>query len=282
MKKKIISTMLAIITILAFSLNTYASSAPSFGGAANGSFALSMVSTLDTVKEDGTVIFKVTAKEIDLGQGLTTLSFEFNYNKDVMQPIIKENINILAKDADIRSFDDKTGKITISSKSFIQSNTEIFQVQCKPAEGSTGKNIVLSLKNIKGSNGSTSADAVEISSTVKVGVENIANKDFKGQSDEKIPEPEKNVKPVEPKKPEPVEPKPIEKEKPKEDDTIADKKNANAGIEDAIVPTMIALSSLILLFTYRYVGINNEKIKKASVNLNKMNVKDDPVNIEIK
>lgn len=281
MNKKIMSLLIVAVMLIGIGTASFATSAPTFGGN-QGSFTLSMAATMDTVTEDSTVLFKVSAKEIDVRQGLTTLNFELNYDRKIIQPIVEKNINILAKKATIKSFDEKSGKITIVTTEFITANTDIFQVQVKPMQGTTGKQMVLTLKNIKGSNGSTSADAVEVSTTVKIGAENIANKNFKGeQKDPKMPEPTAEKKPTNempvPSKTEKTTPKP----EPKEDPTIADKKNADAGIEDAIVPTMIALSAVILLFTYRYVGINNAKIKNATASLKNIK-KDEPMNIDIK
>lgn len=282
MNKKIISLLMVTIMLIGIGTTVFATSAPTFGGN-QGSFTLSMAATMDSVTEDSTVLFKVSAKEIDVRQGLTTLNFELNYDKKIIQPIVEKNINILAKKATIKNFDEASGKITIVTTEFITANTDIFQVQVKPMQGTTGKKMVLTLKNIKGSNGSTSADAVEVSTTVNIGAENIANKNFKGeQKDPKMPEPstekkQKNEQITVPKK----EEKTLPKQEKKEDPTIADKKNADAGIEDAIVPTMIALSAVILLFTYRYVGINNAKIKNATASLKNIK-KDEPMNIDIK
>lgn len=282
MKKKILSVLVLLIMAFSF-IGVNAASAPSFGGANDGSFTLSMTSTLKTVKEGSSVIFRVSAKEIDIRQGITTLNFELDYSKDIIEPIVQKNINLLADTATIKSFDEKTGRISIAATKFITADTPIFQVEAKPKEGTTGKQIVMTLKNIKGSNGSTTANAVEISSTVEIGTENVANQMTNELDKLKKPDPIPMPQTVKPKEEEKKEEPKIElpKEEPKkEDDTTADKNHADAGIEDAIVPTLIALAALALLFTYRYVGVTNAKIKplNKSLNLNK----DDEFKIDIK
>lgn len=274
MKKKILSILLIATLIISFFSNVKAASAPSFSGGTEGSFTLSMTSTLKTVKEGSSVIFRVSAKEIDIRQGLTTLNFELNYPKDIVEPIVKKNINLVADTATIKSFDEKTGKMVISATKFITANTPIFQVEVKPKAETTGKEIVLTLKNIKGSNGSTTANAVEISSTVEIGTENVANTNINKEDEIKAPTPTTPL-PTTPVVPEEKEEEPVKPALPepeKKDDTIADENHADAGIEDAIVPSLIALASLALLFTYRYIGVTNAKIKPLS---KKINLKDD-------
>ncbi len=284
MKKKTLTIITLLVLMLTMSMNVFATSAPSFGG--GGTFVLSITSTLETVSEGTSVLFRVSAKEIEMRQGLTTLSFTIDYPKDIVEPIVKKNINVLASPAEIKSFDEKTGKIVLNATKFITADTDILQVECKPKTGTTGKDIAFTLKGITGSNGSITANAVDVTSTVKIGTKNITNPAFKGEKTNQLPDlPNKKPAPIEKqprvKKPE-VKPQPKPEVKPKEkDQTTADKKQPNAGIEDAVLPMMIALAGVALIFTYRYTKVNNYKIKMASEGLNNLDTKD-PMNIDIK
>lgn len=282
MKNKTLTIIILMVMLITLSMNVFAISSPSFGS--SGTFALSTTPTLETVAEGTSVIFKVSAKEIEIRQGLTRLSFTIDYPKEIVEPIVKKNINVLAQPANIESFDEKTGKLVLTATKFITADTDILQVECKPKTGTTGKDIVLTLKDVTGSNGSVSANAVDVTSTVKIGTKNITNPAFKGAKTNELPnlpnkKPEKTPTP-EPKPVPTPEPKPTPKPK-EEDKTIADQKQPDAGIEDAFLPMMIALATVALIFTYRYTKVNNYKIRMASEGLNNLDM-NDPMNIDIK
>lgn len=158
MKKKIFSSLLIIVLIVF--LMTVSASALSFTATMTPS------KTTVTEKEEFTVTVKVS--NLDVGQnGINSLQGYLKYDSDVFEPINESNIEKL--NGWTPTYDEATGKISLTKNTFASSSQEVFQIAFKAKAGVSGKSGSISFTNISASNSESNISATDISTSITVG-----------------------------------------------------------------------------------------------------------------
>lgn len=256
--------LVAMILLLALLL-------PIISGIVNAeSFTMSLKTSVKQTKEKSEVIFTLSALNIVMGQGLTKIEFTVDYDDKVFEQVISSNINAL-NNWRLEKFDPKTKKVTLSRQSFQKETGDLAAIVLKTKIDTKGKEGVVSLTNISGSNGTQTQQATVVTAKVAIGDEII----------ELEKEKEKPVTPVkeEPvKKEEPVIPD-VKKEEPK---TTTEKKELpDAGLDDTIVQITLALAVVALISMFSYARANKKKVLAYETEIQELKNKE-TMDIEVK
>lgn len=160
MKKKFISVLL-IIALICFTFSTAVSAL---------SFTATMTPSNTTVAEatEFTVTVKVSNLEVG-NNGINSLSGYLKYDKDVFETINKSNITAL--NGWNCSYEESSGKVSLTKGVFVTSTQEVFQIALKTKSGVSGKSGTISYSNINASNSEDTILATDISTSITVGTE---------------------------------------------------------------------------------------------------------------
>ena len=158
MKNKVFSLVL-IFALIVFTLTVSVSAL---------SFTATMTPSATTVDESTEFTITVKVSNLDVGtNGINSLSGFLKYDTEVFDTITESSIEGLNSWSS--TFDESTGKITLTKNTFVKSTQEVFQITFKTKEGVTGQSGTISYSDIVASNSETDISATEISTSITVG-----------------------------------------------------------------------------------------------------------------
>ena len=160
MKKRVINIIL-IISLFVLALTTTVSAL---------SFTATMKPSSTTVPEQTEFAVTVKVSNLDVGSnGINSLTGYLKYDKDIFETISESSIEGLNSWS--ATYDESTGKISLTKSSFVTSTQEVFQITFKTKSDVSGKSGAISYTNIVASNSEATISATDISTSITVGTE---------------------------------------------------------------------------------------------------------------
>lgn len=163
MRKKIISILLIMMILIATICQVVNAL----------SFTVTMEHKENAVPESTEFAVTIKVSNLDVGDnGINTLSGVLKYDTDIFETINDSNIEGLNRW--VPTYDFSTGEIKLTKNTYVSSSQEVLKISFKTKSGVTGKTGTISLSNIVGSDTENDIVASDISTTITVG-ENADN-----------------------------------------------------------------------------------------------------------
>lgn len=140
------------------------------------SFSATMTPSSSAVEESTEFTIRVSVSNLDVGSnGINTLSGTLKYDEDVFEEITDSSIEGLNSWS--QSFNQTTGKITLTKTTFVKSEEAVFQVTFKTKSNISEESGTIFFTDIIASNSETEINASDISTKIIIGTENanVAN-----------------------------------------------------------------------------------------------------------
>lgn len=121
-----------------------------------------------TVPEKTEFIVKVKVANLDVGQnGITSINAILKYDEDVFEPISESSLEGI--NGWTAKYATDTKKITLTKQTFVKTEEDVFNITLKTKEGTSGKEGIVELKEIKALNSDTEIPVTDVSVTINVG-----------------------------------------------------------------------------------------------------------------
>ena len=222
------------------------------------SFSATMTPSSSTVEPSTEFTIRVLVSNLDVGaNGINTLSGIIKYDAEVFEPI--SNSSIEGLNSWSQSFNEATGKITLTKTTFVKTEEAVFQVTFKTKSEVTATSVTILFTNITASNSETEIVASDISTTITIGAEdtNTANESTSNTN-------VLNIRPV------PVANNTVnnntytpyniinEAELNNSTNTQSEEDLSHAGVEDTLLYVILGLIVVSTIFYIKFEKINKE------------------------
>ena len=140
MKNKVLCSLLIILIVFSITMSV-----------SGLSFTATMTPSKTTVGESEEFTVTVKVSNLDVGSnGINSLQGYLKYDSDVFETINESSIEGLNNWA--ATYDESTGKISLTKNTFVTSSQEVFLIALKTKSGVSGKSGSISYTNISASN----------------------------------------------------------------------------------------------------------------------------------
>lgn len=231
-------------------------------------FTVKITSNVKQTVAGNETLFKVSATNISAGQGVSKVDLTVTPDKNFEE--MKESDVVVLNQWKIGSFDDKTGKLSLTKNSFQNEAGDIVQFVLKTKEDITDTQAKVQITNLTGSNGRNTIKGNEVTGTIEIGATVIENsQEF---------DPKATVTPTVTPGRTTVTPTPITM--PVTTDTATDV-IPDAGLDDTVILLTIALSVIAVISMQRYTNSNRKKLALSKEALSKLELEQEQISIDI-